>query len=241
MRMKGDRVSDEGIYLDGPDMERPKELFVFHGDLINSLNLDKSVRVLDVGCAAGAYASYLNKRFANIEVSGVDISNDLIGKARENVPDSSFFVGSILNPEIFKGNEFDVVNCTGVLPIFEDLELPIRNLVSAARKGGSVFIYTIVNDDPIDVIMSYRRSESEDGGEWEIGWNIFSIQTIENILKKIGNNLEWSWHPFDISFSLEKTEDAMRTWTIETEKKPRQLVNGACQILNMQTLHIKVN
>lgn len=238
--LDGKRIADDGIYLDGKDIERPKEIFKFLGDLTGSLDLQGPVRVLDVGCAAGAYLHYLNTRFPEYRLSGMDISEALIGRAREDVSGCNFTVGSALDPAAFPEKEFDVVNCSGVLSIFDDIEQPLRNFVSCVSEGGSIIINTIINDDPVDVIMRYRRSGDETEGQWETGWNIFSKKSFERVLNNFSGTLSWSWHPFELPFALAKKEDPMRTWTIATDNNPHQLVNGASQLINMNVLHIVV-
>jgi SAM-dependent methyltransferase len=238
MPIKGKRIADEGIYLDGEYIEKPKEIFVFQGDLIDSLDNPSSQKILDVGCASGEFVHYLKHRFPNCQADGVDVSEALVKKAREYVPGSNFIVGSALDASIFLDKKYDVVNCCSVLSIFEDIEQPLRNFLSCVGDGGAVIINTIINEDPIDVVMNYRRSDSE--GEWESGWNIFSKITVEKALHRIDPNLIWSWHPFEISFPLDKRDDTMRTWTMQTEHNPHQLINGACQLVNMQALRIVV-
>lgn len=239
MSMDGKRVADDGIYLDGKDIERPKEIFIFLGNLLEALTPPKPISILDAGCAAGAYVHYLNTRFPQHKTTGMDVSPALVDRARVDVPDSDFFLGSLLNPDDFTGMAFDVVSCSGVLSIFDEVKTPLTNLLSCTKEGGSVYINTIINDDPIDVLMRYRRSAEQ--GDWEIGWNIFSKHTIEETLRSFGGDLSWAWHPFQLPFDLEKKPDPMRTWTIQTESHPHQLVNGACQMINMQVLHVVVN
>ena len=98
----------------------------------------------------------------------------------------------------------------------------------------------MINSHPIDVITRHRRSSPGGQGEWEIGWNIFSQQTYESIWGNLTSRLSWRWYPVDMPFALEKKEDPMRSWTIETEEKKYQLVNGASQLINMQLLEIHV-
>jgi SAM-dependent methyltransferase len=238
--LEGKRIADEGIYLDGKDIERPKEIFRFLADIIASLEIDAPLRVLDAGGAGGAYLHYLQSRFPTYQLTGMDVSKALVESALNNVSGCDFYVGSVLDPDVFSGREYDVVNCSGVLSIFDDIELPLVNLLSCVSNGGSLIVNTIINDDPIDVVMRYRRTDGEAEKQWETGWNIFSKQTIERVLEAYDGTLRWSWHSFELPFALEKREDTMRTWTINTEDNPHQLVNGACLLVNMKVLHIVV-
>ena len=237
--MKGKRIADDGIYLDGVDLQRPKEIFILLGDLMEPALNEGTKKILDVGCAAGGLVHYIKGRFPQSDVSGMDVSETLIEKARVEISDCDFFLGSVLSPDDFGDRKFDVVTCCGVLSIFDDIEAPLANMIACTRPGGSVMVYTIFNEDPIDVLMRYRRSDED--GDWETGWNVFSMNSVEKALGKYGDDISWNWHPFELPFVMEKKPDPMRTWTIETVKTPHQLVNGACQLINMQVLHIIVN
>ncbi len=240
MLRKGRRIADNDIYLNEDLSEKPKDSYVFLGNLLEGQITEKPFTLFDIGCAAGGTINYLKRRFPHALCTGMDISPGMIKHAEETIPDSEFFVGSALEPKNFEGKEFDVVCCSGVLPCFNEIDLPMKNILSCVRKGGSALIYTLINDDPIDVLLNYRRTDGEDAGEWETGWNIFSKQTLEKSLNSLDMNLSWSWHSFEMSSSLEKTVDTMRTWTIKTEQSPHQLINGACQLVNTQMLLVSV-
>jgi hypothetical protein len=133
-----------------------------------------------------------------------------------------------------------VVVCCGTIQIFDDLRLPFENFLSCARKDASILICSPFNEEPIEVITIYRRSETE-ASDWELGLNIFSYKTADYILEQSGYNLSWSCHPFDMPFAIPKRNDQMRTWAIKTEEKPFQTIDGASQLINMKVVHIKVN
>lgn len=60
---------------------------------IHALNL--GAKVLDAGCAAGRDSRLLSK--LSLEVTGIDLSKNLIALARENNPQLNFVVGSFLD------------------------------------------------------------------------------------------------------------------------------------------------
>jgi len=234
------RFSDDAIYLNEPKLASFKERLVFLGDLIDAVDYVDPLRVFDVGCASGEFVYYLNHRFPNCRSTGLDISSAMIAQAQKDIPESDFYVGSALDLANFAGNEFDVVTSSGILCIFDDIEEPLAHMLSCVRKGGAILIYTLINDDPVDVIMRYRRSDGAEAGEWEQGWNVFSKNTFENTLRRLNLDLTWEWHPFELSIPLQKRDDPMRTWTIQTEENKHQLINGACQLVKTQFLHITV-
>ena len=241
MSIKGKRVADEAIYLNENRYDRPKEIFKYIGDIIKESDYPEGSKLLDAGCATGELIYYLKQILPNFgSFHGMDISENLIALARKRVKNVQFFTGSILKDKSFKKCHYDVVICSGVISIFDELEKPMSNLLSCVRKGGSVLIAGGFNDDPIDVIMRYRRA-NKPSEEWETGWNIFSRCTIEDILKNSGYKLKWNWYDFRLPFKIIKNSgDPMRCWTIATSGDPYQQVNGACQMINYKVLKIDV-
>lgn len=236
---KNDRKVDVGIYLNENRYHEPKEIFKFISNLIEKRFDFRHKTLLDIGCATGEFVFFLHNRFPHLRFMGIDISPVMITKASQEVPIAHFAVHSILNSEFFEKNKFDLITCNGVLCIFDNLELPLTNILSAVNPGGRVFIHTMVNDDPIDIIMRYRDLNSADR-EFKPGWNIFSKKTFEQILRNTKLKISWTFHDFRMPFLIPKREDPMRTWTIKTADNPFQLVNGACQLINGSVLEIEV-
>lgn len=241
MDINGKRIADEGIYLNEDRYDKPKEYFKLLSKLISERAYPAPSSLLDVGCATGELLYYLKQTEPHISnFFGMDISKEMIIQASKCVPGVEFSIGSVLDEKLFRQRRYNIVTCIGVLSIFDDFAQPLKNLLSCVRDNGSVYIFSSFNDDPIDLIMRYRRSNLPNNC-WETGWNIFSRNTVEDLLSKSGYELKWSWHKFRIPFAIKKREsDPMRTWTIAMEDNPYQIVNGACQMLNTQMLDIHV-
>jgi len=241
MDLPGQRVADDPIYLNEDRYEKPKELFKFIAGLIEAAGRGDAGALLDVGCATGELIHYLGLRLSGIgRLDGVDVSAPMIEAARGAIPQASFRVGSLLDADCFRARDYDVLVCSGVLSCFDDIETPLNNLLAATKLGGVLYVYTPINQYPIDVVMRYRRADA-DQAEWETGWNIFSRLTFERILAATGYRLDLVWHAFDMPFPIDRrADDPMRTWTVRTEDKPFQTVNGAGQLIDGQVLEIRV-
>lgn len=238
----GSLKAQDPIYLGEDRYEKPKELHKTLANLIGGAGHVSGTRVMDVGCATGEFLHYLRERFPDCAAfDGVDVSPAMIAQAKERVPGARFDVVDLSTPNVFADRrEYDVVFCSGVLSVFDDVSVPVANLLQLARSGGSVIIATMINQHPIDVVMRYRRTESDEG-TWETGWNCFSRQTIERILRALPYRLDWSWHWFNMPFAIpRRPDDPMRTWTIATEENPFQTVNGAGQLVNSGILHVRL-
>lgn len=68
--------------------------------------------VLDVGCGVGAYYDLLKEKAR--EYTGIDITSEMIERAKKNHPDGKFQVSSIYKID-FPDKSFDLVFCWSVL------------------------------------------------------------------------------------------------------------------------------
>lgn len=234
----GVRIADEAIYLNRPRSDEPKEIFKL---LLNQIGGDAPSRcgkLLDVGCAAGEFIEHVVKWFPFLDVTGIDVVPTLLDRARKTVPVASFQAASILDDKWFSFHSFDIITCTGVIGIFDDIERTLGNLLRVLNPGGSLYVLSNFNDHPVDVVLRYRRSEAVDT-PWETGWNVFSKRTIERICKAHGPSLSWAWIPFQMPFSIPESGDPLRTWTVSHGDNPFQLVNGFGLLVNAHVLCVK--
>ena len=233
------RKADTQIYLNENRYNKPKESFKEIAKILHQkLHTKEDILFLDVGCATGEFIWFNSSQFPKARFFGLEINPEIIQAAKSKMPKFEFVVGSILDDNIFKKESFDVITCAGVLSIFDDQTKPIKNLISWLKPGGHLVIYTIINEDPVDLITRYRNV-SNSLEPWESGWNIFSKKTFENIFTSIDPNLKCEWKKFKLPFALPKRDDPMRTWTISTENDPFQLINGACQLINGAILYVQ--
>ena len=234
------RLADDQIYLNEDRFGHPKEMFKFIRSVITPAYLESAENVLDVGCATGEFIYFIKSMHEGLKCTGIDISKAMIELAKKKQPGQEFIQEDILTNRQERNSKYDVVVCTGVLQIFDEIEVAITNLVSSVRSPGVLIIAGSFNNHDIDVLMRYKQSTEELRGVWETGWNLYSTTTYENYLKQLTKVKDWHWHDFRLPFALEERSDSMRSWTIGTENNPYQLVNGACQLLYTKVLRIEI-
>jgi len=233
---KAERVSDEAIYLKKERHDEPKELFKKLSSIISEfVDHEDEICMLDVGCASGELVYYLETQFPNVNYYGIDVSDDMLNLAKRKIGFAKLNNQSILELPLWVDMQFDVVLCLGVIGIFDEIEITLRNLISSLKDGGRLLLSEQFSDDSIDVIMRYRRVDSDEN-DWESGWNIFSMKTIENIANQYDKKVKW--HEFRMPFAIEKSDDPMRTWTIETETNRHQLILGSKQLIDLYVAEI---
>lgn len=213
-------------YIDEGWKPQPKESFKALKGIIEDYKGLSGLNVLDVGCATGEFLGYLSTQTTDSRFAGVDVTSDLLDTGRRLLPDTDFKLASALGlPEEFLG-AFDVVCAIGCMSIFDENQIETfwDNMLGAAKPGGLVVVLSPLNEFGVDTMIRHKKRMSGHPPLWETGWNIFSQETIREILEIRGAKLELL--RFQIPFDLEPQDDPVRTWTIRTEKRDRQLING---------------
>lgn len=236
--LPGEYRHDDPVYTKTKDYEQPKEYFKLLVELMRSDCMAFPISIIDVGCAAGAFLYYLKSCLPTKECVGVDISEQLLQQARSHVQEAEFLTDSILAPRKLAGRAFDVCTCLGTLSIFDEIDTALRNLWSFVKPGGSLYIFDLVNENPVDVLMRYRQAEAGSDGRWMPGFNVRSRATWEAAVTAVGKTLQTRWTPFRMPVAIARTSDPMRAWTIGTEDNPHQITVGTGQLLNFNILRV---
>jgi len=137
-----------------------------------------SGKFLDLGTGPGTQAMQISN--LGFDVTGSDLSNSAIERAKKLYPNTSYIVDDILNSK-FLDNAFDYILDRGVFHIFEQEKLPdyLRQIKRILKKNGNLFLKC----------MSVEEKNLEDGkGPFlyskeqikEIFENNFEIESIRN-------------------------------------------------------------
>ena len=81
--------------------------------------LQEGMSVLDVGCAQGGFAGVLGEHLKSFSYTGVDISPEMIAKAKARHPAQRFFCCPEGDLTALKGERFDLVLVLGILHLHE--------------------------------------------------------------------------------------------------------------------------
>ncbi|WP_367606892.1 class I SAM-dependent methyltransferase [Legionella sp. W05-934-2] len=213
-------------YIDEGWSKNPKEIFKFVDSYIANDNKIGNINLLDIGCATGEFIYYLSSRYPAYNYTGIDVFDDLIEQCNTLQPNKTFIKASALDLPKHLYGQFDFVTAVGVMSIFDEDELPLflDNLIKACRENGVIYILSPLNEFGVDCVLKHRKWKSGNKGSWEKGWNIYSQETLSEILQNRCKEL--SFHPFKINFDLPQRDDKIRTWTMKTENNDRQLTNG---------------
>lgn len=112
--------------------------------MIDLIKLQPNDVILDVGCGSGkqcfSYHQYLNGK---AEITGGDVSEDLLNQAREadsKQKTGMKFVYLDFNKEFpFEGNKFDFVSCCFAIYYAENVPFTIKEMHRVTKPGGRLF------------------------------------------------------------------------------------------------------
>ena len=108
--------------------------------LVEQYKTSKGNKLLDIACGTGAQAAYLQKHFA---VTGIDLSEDMLGIAREKVRNATFVNADMCNFSL--NDQYDViVNLYGSIGQVDSLQQMQRSIECTYNhlKQGGIFILT---------------------------------------------------------------------------------------------------
>ena len=145
-----------------------------------------SGKFLDLGTGPGTQAMQISN--LGFDVTGSDLSNSAIERAKKLYPNTSYIVDNILNSK-FLDNAFDYILDRGVFHIFEQEKLPdyLRQIKRILKKNGILFLKC----------MSVEEKNLEDGK----GPFLYSKEQIKEI--------------FENNFEIESIRDSVYYGTIK--------------------------
>lgn len=140
-------------------------------------------KLLDLGCGGGVPASsYFYEK--GLDVTGVDISSEMIKLAKQNLPNGNFFVSDMLECN-FTSEEFDVIISTFAIihiPQHKQKEL-FGRIFNWLKKNGVAYL-----------VLGYKNIKEDLNENWrgvKMFWSHFSADEYKIILKEIGFKILW--------------------------------------------------
>lgn len=103
----------------------------FHSRIVEVVRPLGVRTILDAGCGEGYLARHLLDNLPGVELSGVDISEQAIARARERCPEGEFQAATIESLDAL-GRRFDLVICSEVLEHLDAPEKALETLASLA-------------------------------------------------------------------------------------------------------------
>src|SRR3989338_8331746 len=134
--------------------------------------------ILDVGCGTGRYLKYIADRYPNTQLSGLDITKDIVTMAGEAVPQASFQALDLESPQMKTFSEknagrFDLIYSIGVFQCLSAVKIPhvFKAMRTMLSVGGHFFL-----------VFALKTKEKPS----RIGYLRFMFAEIEEMLSAAG-------------------------------------------------------
>lgn len=188
--------------------------------------------IADIGCATGDLLYYIHSLYPHLKLQGYDIQNELLEKAKQEVPQANFDTIDITSSAFSPTEKYNAVFMCGVHATFDSPDEWLPNFLQLLKPGGRGYVYGNFNPEPIDVIVKVRKSG--DTGPYMSNWNMLSQQTFKDTLDRLG--YDGTFFHFQINIDLPKREESpLRSWTFKYQDGTRGTINGA-QLLHQDYL-----
>ena len=125
-----------------------------HRSWIDDQGLRAGDRVLEVGCATGALTAYLAD--IGYQVTGLDRSDDMIRRGRNDHPGLDLLVGDAMQLSHDSGS-FDAVVAASVINVVPDAQLVMSEMKRVSAPGGTISVLvpsTDFTDDDFDALLA---------------------------------------------------------------------------------------
>jgi len=158
--------------------ETNKRLKIVFEMLLSGTSL-RGKKFLDVGCGLGYFSKKAIRKGAR--VTGLDVGERIIKRARKLMPAGRFLVGDAKSLP-FNDNTFDIVLCTEVIEHVENPHKALNELFRVTKKGGYV-VLTTQNKvfKPVFDFLSFIGIRPYHGNE-----NWLHINNLRRLIRKHG-------------------------------------------------------
>ena len=161
------------------------------GEIVNKTHITEESNVLDVGAGTGRHVGEFMTQ--HISAEGIDISPNMVAKAKENYPTATFKLGDIMNKSTYSPAQFTHITCLYfTIYYLQDKSTFFRNCIYFLKPGGYLIIH-LANRDKFDPILppgnplvavSPQRYAKERITNTKIKFNDFEYESNFNVDKE---------------------------------------------------------
>lgn len=112
----------------------------FYLPILKEVMLTKKTSLLDISCGTGELLQHLQGK---AELQGLDISEEMLKKARAKLPKEITLHKADVHHLPFKDNHFDYVVTTEAFHHYYSQELALQEMARVTKKGGKVIVSDI--------------------------------------------------------------------------------------------------
>ena len=166
--------------------------------IMDLLGLHSATSLLDIGCGEGLQLESVHRKFPHVGLSGMDVSEKRIERARERVPSANLVARSATGEGLgFGRGNFDRAICSEVLEHLPRPEKALTNAYEALRPSGLLAVSVPYAQKLVRVICMHCGKLTSDGHI-----NSFDEGKMTSMLQNVGftvisaRGYKMIWLPF---------------------------------------------
>ena len=149
-------------------------------DLAAAIHFVHPLKIIDIGCGPGNSTEVLARMYPNVNILGIDNSEEMIDAAAKSYPGLAFQVfdaGSDLSP---LGNDFDVVFSNACIQWIPDHKNLLPQMFSLLSKGGILAVQVpMIWKEPIHEALEAISSAPEWIGYFQMQNRFYHLKQAE--------------------------------------------------------------
>lgn len=142
--------------------------------VIERINLGSSLKMLDAGCGTGNLIKAVLERRSNMEIIGIDFSEQMLRRARTKVSRDILRRVDISQGLPFNDEHFDVITSINMMHILEDPKFFLDEASRVLRVGGKMIVVTLKAGFEMPLILKEHAHQHDFLEKWKaesfMGW-----------------------------------------------------------------------
>ncbi|HIH11503.1 TPA: class I SAM-dependent methyltransferase [Candidatus Woesearchaeota archaeon] len=116
----------------------------FHVPILHELENKRNLAIVDLSCGTGQLLSSIYQQSGgNVNLSGVDISKEMLKTAKKRLPSSVKLYTADVHSLPFASNTFDYVLTTEAFHHYYDQRQALQEMKRVAKKGGQIIVVDV--------------------------------------------------------------------------------------------------
>ena len=154
--------------------------------MLSLIETQKKVKILDLGCGTGTMMQLLLKQNANYQLTGLDLSPEMINQAQDKLKDGVDLIICDSEKQPFDAASFDLVYCNDSFHHYPDPAAVLNEVARVLKPQGCL----IIGDTYLPVILrSIANFFVRFSHEGDV--RIYSKKEIITLLKDNFKEIEW--------------------------------------------------
>jgi len=127
-------------------------------EIYSSLEIQPGRKYLDAGCGTGNLTFEIKKH--NVEIIGMDYSENMLNKAREKHKNIPFYFGDLNKRLEYNDDSFDGIVSNNVLAYVKDLNFTIGEFYRILKPNGKLVLATLRKGfSPLKIYLNHVSAE----------------------------------------------------------------------------------